>query len=219
MVMFCLFLAFAEEMNDIFVLLQGQQAPPYIPANANIGQSLGNFRKNYRQVGAVSFELSTRRALICCLEGFMSSLVFMCPQTVCTYWLKGLCMKGEECGFLHQLDPQRMPVCRTLLKFGECKDPECQFKHDLHEVKVSSAILVTTAAACIGDWVPRPARVRYPASMRLTLVLCETRRSATCTSWASVYMGPGVDSGTHGCLGRRRPRRPSRRPSRVTSVI
>ncbi|CAL8467936.1 g7474 [Coccomyxa elongata] len=82
----------------------GQQAPPYIPANANIGQSLGNFRKNYR-------------------------------QTVCTYWLKGLCMKGEECGFLHQLDPQRMPVCRTLLKFGECKDPECQFKHDLGEVK------------------------------------------------------------------------------------
>ncbi len=65
-------------------------------------------------------------------------MVSLSLQTVCTYWLKGLCMKGEECGFLHQLDPQRMPVCRTLLKFGECKDPECPFKHNLEEVKVSA---------------------------------------------------------------------------------
>lgn len=58
-------------------------------------------------------------------------------------------MKGEECGFLHQLDPQRMPVCRTLLKFGECKDPECQFKHDLGEVKVCGARLLTITR-CMG---------------------------------------------------------------------
>ena len=69
-------------------------------------------------------------------------------------------MKGDECGFLHQLDPQRMPVCRTLLKFGECKDPECQFKHDLGEVKVTGAMLMTTATACIGAWVPLAARAR-----------------------------------------------------------
>jgi hypothetical protein len=24
-------------------------------------------------------------------------------QTVCTYWLRGLCMKGDSCGFLHQV--------------------------------------------------------------------------------------------------------------------
>eukprot|EP00803_Ostreobium_quekettii_P002826 evm.model.scf_3485.1 EVM.evm.TU.scf_3485.1 scf_3485:9772-12347(+) len=56
-------------------------------------------------------------------------------QTVCTYWLKGLCMKGDSCGFLHQLDPQRMPVCRSLLKYGVCKEPDCLFKHSLDDIK------------------------------------------------------------------------------------
>jgi cleavage and polyadenylation specificity factor subunit 4 len=37
---------------------------------------------------------------------------------VCTYWLRGLCMKGDSCGFLHRFDPARMPVCRTLIKTG-----------------------------------------------------------------------------------------------------
>ena len=40
------------------------------------------------------------------------------PQTVCTYWLRGLFMKGDSCGFLHRFDPARMPVCRTLIKSG-----------------------------------------------------------------------------------------------------
>lgn len=43
-------------------------------------------------------------------------------QTVCTYWLRGLCMKGDQCGFLHQFVSERMPVCRNLLKYGECTD-------------------------------------------------------------------------------------------------
>eukprot|EP01023_Acetabularia_acetabulum_P048994 TRINITY_DN5204_c0_g2_i1.p2 TRINITY_DN5204_c0_g2~~TRINITY_DN5204_c0_g2_i1.p2 ORF type:complete len:270 (-),score=39.86 TRINITY_DN5204_c0_g2_i1:156-965(-) len=55
-------------------------------------------------------------------------------KTVCTYWLKGLCMKGEQCGFLHQYVPERMPVCKTLQKHGACKDPDCPFKHDLDEI-------------------------------------------------------------------------------------
>lgn len=122
------------------VLMQGHQAPPFIPPNANIGQSLGNFRKNYRQVRTQALPVyrvlySINPFLTCC--GVWVLILKWCwAQTVCTYWLKGLCMKGEDCGFLHQLDPQRMPVCRTLLKFGECKDPECQFKHNLEEVKV-----------------------------------------------------------------------------------
>lgn len=44
-------------------------------------------------------------------------------------------MKGDTCGFLHQFDPQRMPVCRTLLKFGVCKEPDCPYKHTLEEIK------------------------------------------------------------------------------------
>ena len=33
-----------------------------------------------------------------------------CLQTVCTYWLRNMCMKGDTCGFLHQFDPEKMPV-------------------------------------------------------------------------------------------------------------
>lgn len=56
-------------------------------------------------------------------------------QTVCTYWLKGLCMKGNECGFLHEFDVTRMPICRTMLRHGECKEADCPFKHTLDDVK------------------------------------------------------------------------------------
>lgn len=45
-------------------------------------------------------------------------------------------MKGEDCGFLHVFDPARLPVCRNLIKFGECKEPDCPFKHSLEDVKV-----------------------------------------------------------------------------------
>ncbi len=31
-------------------------------------------------------------------------------------------MKGDACGFLHQFVSDRMPVCRNLLKYGECHD-------------------------------------------------------------------------------------------------
>jgi len=57
-------------------------------------------------------------------------------QTVCTYWLKGLCMKGDTCGFLHEFNPERMPVCRSLLKYGVCKEPDCPYKHSLTDIKV-----------------------------------------------------------------------------------
>ena len=44
-------------------------------------------------------------------------------------------MKGETCGFLHQYDSDRMPVCRALLKHGECKERDCPYKHNLDEIK------------------------------------------------------------------------------------
>ena len=65
-------------------------------------------------------------------------------QTVCTYWLKGLCMKGNECGFLHEFDPARMPLCRNLIKWGECRDTDCPFKHSQDHLKVR-----TLLACCV----------------------------------------------------------------------
>lgn len=44
-------------------------------------------------------------------------------------------MKGNNCGFLHQFDKQRMPTCRFFAKYNECKEPDCPFKHSLEDVK------------------------------------------------------------------------------------
>lgn len=56
-------------------------------------------------------------------------------QTVCRHWLRGLCMKGDACGFLHQYDKSRMPVCRFFAKFGECREPDCIYKHTNEDIK------------------------------------------------------------------------------------
>eukprot|EP00898_Chlorokybus_atmophyticus_P004558 jgi/Chlat1/5102/Chrsp33S05101 len=56
-------------------------------------------------------------------------------QTVCRHWLRGLCMKGDACGFLHQFDPARMPICRFFAKHGECHEPDCVFKHSAEDIK------------------------------------------------------------------------------------
>ncbi|CAE7377858.1 CPSF30, partial [Symbiodinium pilosum] len=50
-------------------------------------------------------------------------------RTVCRHWLKGLCMKGDKCDYLHQFDLNRMPECLFFLKTGKCYDQDCLFKH------------------------------------------------------------------------------------------
>lgn len=44
-------------------------------------------------------------------------------------------MKGDACGFLHQYDKARMPVCRFFAKFGECREPDCVYKHTNEDIK------------------------------------------------------------------------------------
>ncbi|MCO5613486.1 hypothetical protein L7F22_067763 [Adiantum nelumboides] len=56
-------------------------------------------------------------------------------QTVCRHWLRALCMKGDACGFLHQLDRSRMPICRFFSKYGECHEPDCIYKHTFEDAK------------------------------------------------------------------------------------
>ena len=53
----------------------------------------------------------------------------VCVQTVCAFWIKGMCMKGDNCGFLHEMIPERMPECNNFLKRGVCNDQDCPFKH------------------------------------------------------------------------------------------
>ncbi|KAL5731670.1 30-kDa cleavage and polyadenylation specificity factor 30 [Ranunculus cassubicifolius] len=56
-------------------------------------------------------------------------------QTVCRHWLRGLCMKGDACGFLHQYDKSRMPICRFFRMYGECREQDCVYKHTNEDVK------------------------------------------------------------------------------------
>mmetsp|Transcript_22202 Transcript_22202/g.75399 ORF Transcript_22202/g.75399 Transcript_22202/m.75399 type:complete len:172 (-) Transcript_22202:847-1362(-) len=65
---------------------------------------------------------------------------FFCPltyrfQTVCRYWLRNLCMKGNSCSFLHQYDPDKMPICRFFAKYGECKEIDCPYSHASEGIK------------------------------------------------------------------------------------
>ncbi|CAI9089659.1 OLC1v1024274C1 [Oldenlandia corymbosa var. corymbosa] len=56
-------------------------------------------------------------------------------QTVCRHWLRSLCMKGDACGFLHQFDKSRMPICRFFRQYGECREQDCVYKHTNEDIK------------------------------------------------------------------------------------
>ncbi|ETW07878.1 hypothetical protein H310_02294 [Aphanomyces invadans] len=55
---------------------------------------------------------------------------------VCRHWLRGLCMKGDNCEFLHQYDMSKMPECRWGM---ECQVPECPFRHVPDEDRMECA--------------------------------------------------------------------------------
>uniref|UniRef100_A0ACD5YNH4 Uncharacterized protein n=4 Tax=Avena sativa TaxID=4498 RepID=A0ACD5YNH4_AVESA len=59
-------------------------------------------------------------------------------QVVCRHWLRGLCMKGESCGYLHQYDQDRLPVCHFFRAYGCCRVQDCIFKHNAEDVKECS---------------------------------------------------------------------------------
>lgn len=44
-------------------------------------------------------------------------------------------MKGDACGFLHQYDKARMPICRFFRMYGECREQDCVYKHTNEDVK------------------------------------------------------------------------------------
>ncbi|RWW82378.1 hypothetical protein BHE74_00009160 [Ensete ventricosum] len=68
-------------------------------------------------------------------------------QTVCRHWLRGLCMKGDACGFLHQYDKERMPVCRFFRLYGECREQDCVYKHTNEDIKECNMSLIVLVAS------------------------------------------------------------------------
>ncbi|PKA62170.1 Zinc finger CCCH domain-containing protein 45 [Apostasia shenzhenica] len=93
---------------------------PTAVSSAGITTAAGN-------VGAVSSELPAGGGNLGGRRSFR--------QTVCRHWLRSLCMKGDACGFLHQYDKARMPVCRFFRLYGECREQDCVYKHTNEDIK------------------------------------------------------------------------------------
>ena len=55
---------------------------------------------------------------------------------VCKHWMKALCKKGDNCEYLHQYDPSKMPECFFFSKYGECSNEDCVFRHIRPEDKM-----------------------------------------------------------------------------------
>jgi hypothetical protein len=56
-------------------------------------------------------------------------------KTVCEFWLRRQCTKGDNCGFLHDWDPTRMPICRNFKVYNFCNEQGCNFKHGFEKQK------------------------------------------------------------------------------------
>eukprot|EP00917_Polyrhabdina_sp_WS-2016_P024903 GHVP01053715.1.p1 GENE.GHVP01053715.1~~GHVP01053715.1.p1 ORF type:complete len:391 (+),score=50.93 GHVP01053715.1:288-1460(+) len=53
-------------------------------------------------------------------------------KVVCRHWMRGMCMKGQFCEYLHEFDVTKMPLCPRFSQLGYCHEfdvGECEFKH------------------------------------------------------------------------------------------
>ncbi|CCW65289.1 unnamed protein product [Phytomonas sp. EM1] len=48
---------------------------------------------------------------------------------VCKHWLRGACVNGENCLYLHEYENRFVPLCAFYERLGECTNPECPFVH------------------------------------------------------------------------------------------
>ncbi|WMV14117.1 hypothetical protein MTR67_007502 [Solanum verrucosum] len=77
-------------------------------------------------------------------------------QTVCRHWLRSLCMKGDACGFLHQYDKSRMPICRFFRLYGECREQDCVYKHTIEDIKECNIKYILDLLANTGKLAAKP---------------------------------------------------------------
>eukprot|EP01120_Amphizonella_sp_Union-15-10_P010209 TRINITY_DN4064_c0_g1_i1.p1 TRINITY_DN4064_c0_g1~~TRINITY_DN4064_c0_g1_i1.p1 ORF type:complete len:179 (-),score=9.21 TRINITY_DN4064_c0_g1_i1:34-570(-) len=50
-------------------------------------------------------------------------------SVVCKHWLRGQCRKGNLCEFLHRYDLTKIPECFFYSRYGECSNPRCFCLH------------------------------------------------------------------------------------------
>jgi hypothetical protein len=53
----------------------------------------------------------------------------MLKKTVCAFFLDDKCIKGDNCGYLHRYDEDKLPACKFFMQYGECNKAKCLFKH------------------------------------------------------------------------------------------
>jgi hypothetical protein len=51
-------------------------------------------------------------------------------QSMCTHWLRGICIKGVLCEYMHVYSMEGIPICKFYLQ-GKCLNDECAFQHVL----------------------------------------------------------------------------------------
>lgn len=56
---------------------------------------------------------------------------------VCKHWLRGACINGANCLYLHEYDHRFVPPCAFFERIGECTNPECPFLHVKPEENVA----------------------------------------------------------------------------------
>lgn len=56
--------------------------------------------------------------------------------TVCRHWLRGACVNGENCLYLHEYVDRFVPQCAFFERIGECTNPECPFSHERPQDKM-----------------------------------------------------------------------------------
>ena len=73
---------------------------------------------------------------------------------ICKFWLLQCCNRGADCAFAHGRDQMetapdlyRTQICKTLLNFGQCKDPHCRHAHDRNELRRDPLTLVKPRGA------------------------------------------------------------------------
>ena len=127
-------------------------------------------------------------------------------KVVCKHWLRGLCKKGDDCDFLHQLDRDRMPECWFFSNFGECSNKDCIFLHIRPEDKVSTGLRQVPLSSSRVDRTGPSSAARVAPCTRSTSGPCPGAISLShaCRTSPHPTLGPPYPS-PHGALGARVP--------------
>ena len=63
-------------------------------------------------------KVSYERAIVCKVPDH--SCWYICEFASLQHWLRGLCKKGPDCDFLHELNLKKMPECWFFNQYGGC---------------------------------------------------------------------------------------------------